>query len=70
MTLEDVIKLETGRLDIDSGTRLSDLVTDSLEYLSLIGAVENELGIKLGDLSAVDTVGDLFHAIDVSARVC
>jgi acyl carrier protein len=70
MTLEDVIKCETGRQDVFSGTRLAELVTDSLEYVSLISAVENELGVKLGDLSEVETVGDLYHAIDVSARVC
>lgn len=69
MMVEDVIRIEVGHTNFGPATAIRDLVADSLEYVSLISALENELGIKLGNVHHIETVGELTDAINISARV-
>jgi len=64
MTIEDVIKRETGQA-VDSATLLQDLPVDSLEYLDLILTVERETGKNLPDgrLATLTTVGELIQEL-------
>ena len=66
MTVEEVIRQETGCGELDDSTRLDSLVADSLEFLSLVSAIENAFGIKIPDskYTEVHTVGDLHSLID------
>jgi acyl carrier protein len=57
-----LIREETGHPgEINQATRLDSLVKDSLEFLSLICAVENAFDFKIPDkrYAEVQTVGDL-----------
>jgi len=62
-----VIAQETGAKasDILASTRLDSLVADSLEFLSLVSAVENAFNFKIPDkrYTEVQTVGDLCSLI-------
>lgn len=59
--LIEVVEEETGASGIDLSTRLDSLVKDSLEFLSLVAAVENAFRFKVPDKKymEVQTVGDL-----------
>ncbi len=57
-----IIREETGYLgEIIDATRLDTLVADSLEFLSLVCAIENAFHFKIPDkrYTEVQTVGDL-----------
>jgi len=60
-SLIKVIEKETGATGVNLSTRLDSLVTDSLEFLSLVSAVENAFAFKVPDrkYQEVQTVGDL-----------
>lgn len=62
-----VIEEETGKVGVHLETRLDSLVEDSLEFLSLVAAVENAFGFRIPDkrYAEVQIVGDLhFFATD------
>jgi len=56
-----VIEQETGTANISLSTRLDLLVEDSLEFLSLVAAIENAFNFKIPDEKYVEvqTVADL-----------
>jgi acyl carrier protein len=56
-----IIEQETGASGVSLSTRLDSLVEDSLEFLSLICAVESAFNFKVPDkkYAEVQTVGDL-----------
>ena len=61
-----LIRDETGYSgDISQATRLDSLVADSLEFLSLVCAVENAFNFKIPDkrYAEVQTVGDLCSCV-------
>jgi acyl carrier protein len=62
MTVEEIIRQETGYSGaFNQSTRLDSLVADSLEFLSLVLAIENAFHFKVPDkkYTEVQTVGDL-----------
>ncbi len=63
--LIEVIERETGVEGISLATRLDSLVADSLEFLSLIVAVEGAFAFKIPDekYMEVQIVGDLHNFI-------
>lgn len=60
-----VIENETGAAEVPFSTRIDALVDDSLEFLSLVCAVENAFGFKIPDkqYAEVQTVEDLLSFI-------
>ena len=50
---------------IDSKTIISDLGVDSISFMEVIGVLEDELGVKLGDeeITKIKTVGDVDQII-------
>jgi acyl carrier protein len=67
MTIDDVIwvvKDETGREEATAGSKLTDLVADSLEFTGLIVRIESEFGVDISDLafSRIEDVHDLYLA--------
>lgn len=66
MTIEEVIREETGFSgELNPSTRLDSLVADSLEFLSLVSAIENAFHFKVPDrkYAEVQTVGDLYSLV-------
>ena len=65
MTLQDVcaaVKEVTGQ-DVDSATRLDDVVEDSLEFMEVIVLVSSRCGEILDSVvPRINTVDDLFLA--------
>ncbi len=62
MMVEKIIRDETGYSgEITAATRIDSLVTDSLDFLSLVLAIEPAFDFKIPDkrYTEVQTVGDL-----------
>jgi len=57
----DKFKLET-----NGNTRLSEIAKDSFDRLEMIFETEQDVNIKLTDISEIETVGDLIKAFGKS----
>ena len=60
----DVVEQETG-CTVTLETRIKEVVKDSLEFVSLIGAVEDKFDLKVGSekLAKLTTIGDLYAIV-------
>ena len=52
------------KLEVKSNTKLSEIAKDSFDRLEVIFEIEQDTGIKLGDISEIETVGDLVKAFE------
>jgi acyl carrier protein len=57
----DKFKLET-----NGNTRLSEIAKDSFDRLEMIFETEQDVNIKLNDISEIETVNDLIKAFEKS----
>jgi acyl carrier protein len=57
----DKFKLET-----NGNTRLSEIAPDSFDRLEMIFETEQDVNIKLNDISEIETVNDLIKAFEKS----
>jgi acyl carrier protein len=54
------------KLEVKGNTRLSQIAKDSFDRLEMIFETEQDLNIKLADISEIETVGDLIKAFEKS----
>ena len=54
------------KLEVKSNTKLSEIAKDSFDRLEMIFEIEQDTGIKLDDISEIETVYDLVKAFEKS----
>jgi len=54
------------KLEVKGNTKLSEIAKDSFERLEMIFEIEQDVNIKLTDISEIETVGDLVRAFEKS----
>jgi acyl carrier protein len=54
------------KLEVNGNTRLSEIAKDSFDRLEMIFETEQDVNIKLTDISEIETVGDLIKAFGKS----
>jgi acyl carrier protein len=52
------------KLEVKSNTKLSEIAKDSFDRLEMIFETEQDVNIKLTDISEIETVGDLIKAFE------
>jgi len=50
------------KLEVNNNTLLSEIAPDSFDRLEMIFETEQDVNIKLNDISEIETVGDLIKA--------
>jgi acyl carrier protein len=54
------------KLEVKGNTRLSEIAKDSFDRLEMIFETEQDVNIKLTDISEIETVDDLIKAFEKS----
>lgn len=52
------------KLEVKSNTKLSEIAKDSFDRLEMIFETEQDVNIKLNDISEIETVDDLIRAFE------